>query len=917
MLNFDLDLVALTETWLNSSVHDNEICSDMQIFRRDRSVELTGKKQGGGVLLAVKNNYVAEVFDIFDRDIEAICVKLKLNQFKCLYVVVVYFVPGARPESYRTFYNCIETKLLDQECIIVGDFNLRDYVFNNNSECVCDFKSFLNFNNYAQVNSIRNVNNVLLDLVIVSSSIRCCGVDTGKDPLLPVDQHHPALTVCLNCESQQYECEQIGNTKFNFKKANWDLMCELLRLQDWQALYECEDVDGSVDAFYGIVNNIFVQSVPRSTQVGKVFPVWFNGNIIRLVKTKERYFRRYKKYKTSYWYGKYSETRKIIKVKIKQAHNEYLNQVSDSLYNNPKFFWTYVKTQKSCQSMPMSLYYEGQSFVGSKSIADGFAMFFGSVFSPSEQLLLTTGPQNVPKDYFCSNPVTAEEVALAIKKLKGNRAIGPDGLPGYIIKGCIEFFRGPLLDIFNKSLKYSTYPGFWKCSKVIPVFKNGTRHEINNYRPISIVCSVSKVFEIVIFNRIYGEVKGIISLQQHGFLPQRSTLTNLTSFVQLIHKHLNNKAQVDVIYTDLEKAFDKIKHSVILESLESMNVTDNLTKLIKTYLCNRVQFVEVKGARSRPYNSTSGVPQGSNLGPLLFVISINGISRVVKHANLSLFADDLKLCLEILNKNDCELLQSDLNNVSEWCDKNGFKMNVKKCVMMNFTLNRNIIEYDYVIGDHVLSKTDEHKDLGICMDPSLNFIQHMTDTINDAHKVMGFIVRSTQHFNVDVCLKLFDSLVLPKLEYGSIIWSPQYEVWIKSVERIQRKFLKYMFYKKFGYYPPQGYNHQHLLSIFNRLSLENRRVKACLVYLFKLIKNCINSPDILAQLPFSINQRNNRNKNVFYLNFPRTNLYKNSPLYRMCSLFNKYANEIDIDTTSLRQFISVIDNKIVETQARV
>lgn len=235
---------------------------------------------------------------------------------------------------------------------------------------------------------------------------------------------------------------------------------------------------------------------------------------------------------------------------------------------------------------------------------------------------------------------------------------------------------------------------------------------------------------------------------------------------------------------------------------------------------------------------------------------------------------------------------------------------------MTFSLKKNVISGQYKLSDNLLERSSTHKDLGVQLDNSLNFTDHIITQINAAHRTMGFIIRSTKHFNVDICLRLFDSLVLPKLEYGSLIWSPQYEVWIRSIERVQRKFLKYMFYKKFGFYPQRGYNHQQLLSIFNRLSLENRRTKICLIYLYKLLTNRVDNAEILSQLPFSINFGNTRHNKTFYLEFPRTNLYKNSPVYRMCRSFNEYAGNLDLDTISLRQYVQILEYKLFETQAQ-
>lgn len=914
LLNHNSDIIVLTETWLNSSVYNQEFNTDKIIFRKDRDQKLTGKKQGGGVLIALSKTFTAEQCDIFDNDLEALCVKVRLDQREFFYVVVVYFVPGCSLDFYRRFYHCIETNLLDYRCLILGDFNLRELVLDVCSVPICDFKSFLAFTDFLQINTVHNVFNVLLDLVIVSPHLQGSFVEIGDDPLFSVDQYHPVLSIEISLNHRQEECDQIKNKKFNFKKANFEEMYRLLKTINWESLYTCYDVNECVTKFYRTIDDIFVKCVPMSTQVGRVFPVWFNGEIIKLIKAKQRFFKKFKRTKISFWRDKYREYRQKIKLKIKKAYAEYKSNAELNLYSDPKYFWSFIRNQKNDADLPAQVCYNNISVSGAKNIANMFAQYFGSVFIPDTPMCQRQDQVSL-KSYFCDRAFSRSEIREALKKLNGNRSVGPDGVPGYIIKGCADLFVEPLLHIFNRSIQTSTYPRDWQMSKVIPLFKKGAKHEVINYRPVTILNAASKVFEIALFNRLYDEIKHNISECQHGFLPNKSTLTNLITFSQFVHNAFNNKKQVDVIYTDMEKAFDRVKHSHIINSLYQNNVTSNLIYLLQSYLINRQQYVEVRGARSDIYTSTSGVPQGSNLGPLLFLIAINDICSNISNSKTLLFADDFKIYREITSIEDCICLQRDLENVVDWCSANAFKFNNKKCSTMSLTLNRNIVHYNnYNINDTQLQRSKNEKDLGVMVDCNLGFTDHIINMVNEAHKTMGFIVRSTKGFNVECCIRLFDSLVLPRLEYGSIIWSPQYEIWIKTIERVQRKFLKYMFFKKFGFYPNQGYNNCLLLKQFNRLSLENRRIKICLIYIYKILTNRINCPEILSMLPFFINVGNTRQRIAFKLEFPRTNTYKNSPIYRMCNFFNIYASDLDLALVNLKDFTKVIEERLYASQ---
>ena len=910
MLTNDYDIIALTETWLNDTVFSAEFSSeDRLIFRKDRDRAITGKSQGGGVLIAIRNNYTVTELKLFNDEQEAIGVKVDLNNNYFLYIVLVYIVPNSPNSTYELFFEKMENLLIDKtnsELVILGDFNIPSYV--NQLSCnenLNTLRAFLSFNNLSQFNQITNSNSVILDLVI--ASFDNVEVQKDSDPLIPIDNQHPCLSICLETKSTIEYCKYVPSARFNFKKADFGLMYSLFKTQKWDTLEACSDVDTAVDIFYSLLNEIFLKCVPKTIQVNKKYPVWFNKTIISLIKLKYNYFLKFKQYKSQYWKQKFNSLRNLIKHKIKISRAKYILDVQKSLRSDPKFFWSYIKGLKDSPDILEEMTYENQIFKGSQHISEGFAKFFKSVYINDDDPCCTT---SAPRSHFCEKSLSIENIYNAIKKIKGNRAIGPDGVPAYIFKGCNNFVVKPLQFIFNLILRTSVYPQKWKTSKLIPIYKSGTRQDIKNYRPISIVCAVSKIFEVLVFDLLFDEISNKINSSQHGFLPRKSTFTNLASFCQFVHDAINNKSQVDVIYTDMEKAFDRVRHCYIVNSLTDMEVSSYLVNLIQSYLSFRFQYVEVKGSRSVIIKCTSGVPQGSNLGPLLFLAAINNIMNNLGKVKGLLFADDFKCFFQINSVEDCETLQRDFCSVSNWCEANGFNLNVRKCSCMSFTLNRNRITYNYKLNNSSLKRVDQQKDLGVIFDSSLSFTEHIVSKIESAQKISGFISRNTKEFDVNLSLYLFDSLVVPVLEYGSIIWSPQYNVWSTIIERVQRKFLKCLYYRLYGIYPERGCDNDHLLGVFGRLSLDKRRLKLCMCTMFRLLKNAIDSPELLAQLPFVVNRINSRNSNVFYLTCPRTNLYKNSPIYKMCHTYNLYAASIDIDLTNYKQFKKLIDEKL-------
>ena len=350
-----------------------------------------------------------------------------------------------------------------------------------------------------------------------------------------------------------------------------------------------------------------------------------------------------------------------------------------------------------------------------------------------------------------------------------------------------------------------------------------------------------------------------------------------------------------MVLTDFSKAFDKISHTIILEKLKIFGLTDNFLSVFTSYLTGRSQYVQYNGYKSMPFVATSGVPQGSNLGPLLFLIFINDISEVidVKH---KIFADDLKLYMSIRSPEDCYRLQDSVDAMQRWCVKNKLLLNPGKCSVMTLTKKLSPTLHEYSIEQDVLSRVDSVCDLGILLDSKLSFSNHIEKMVSEATRMLGFILRNCKSFNNTDALKtLYFSLVRSKLEYASLIWSPVYAKYSLMVEQVQRKFLKYLSFKEDNVYPERGINNELLLQRFNIESLQKRRDMQAVILLFKIINGTTTCPSLLEQFNFLIPRISARASTCFYLPAARTNTMLMSPVHKMCSKYNRIASHCDLD----------------------
>ena len=324
--------------------------------------------------------------------------------------------------------------------------------------------------------------------------------------------------------------------------------------------------------------------------------------------------------------------------------------------------------------------------------------------------------------------VSESEVLKALKKIKPKFTKGPDNIPAFIVKDCAHIFARPLTIIFNLSLKSQKFPDVWKFSRLCPVYKKDNKYNAENYRPITIICNFAKVFEFTLNVPLTRHVQNQIVTNQHGFVSGRSTETNLTCLTQYVSEKLDDNKQVDVIYTDFSKAFDRLDHGILVQKLDKLGLSLALLNLITSYLEDRRQYVEYHGFRSFDVLARSGVPQGSVLGPLLFNIFINDIVTNLDVQSL-LYADDLKIFYVIETEEDCSKIQNNLNKINDWCVLNQLPLNVAKCSAFTFCRARNCVTYNYYLNDQELKRPDTIKDLGVTFDRSLSFNEYKFDYI--------------------------------------------------------------------------------------------------------------------------------------------------------------------------------------------
>lgn len=333
-----------------------------------------------------------------------------------------------------------------------------------------------------------------------------------------------------------------------------------------------------------------------------------------------------------------------------------------------------------------------------------------------------------------------------------------------------------------------------------------------------------------------------------------------------------------------------------MSKLKYYGIHGNLLNWIKSYLFNRTQRVTVQGYKSFSYFSTSGVPQGSHLGPILFLIFINDISNHIKYSQCSVFADDLKLYKIINTQEDVEALQTDLDSVIHWCSTNKMNINASKCLYIKFTKKRNVNPSSYAVDNQTLNTAPSVRDLGVILDKKLNFIEHIDNITTRAWKVSGMVKRTCKDFKSPASiLTLYKALIRSVLEYASPIWNPYYNIHINRIERVQRSFTRFLAYKDPNC-PYRADYHTRLLH-FNLSSLEMRRKICDLKTLHKILHGQVCCSNVVQRININVPRSIPRHPNykIFFPSCTGTNVGKYAPLNRLMGTYNELLLRGDID----------------------
>ena len=425
-------------------------------------------------------------------------------------------------------------------------------------------------------------------------------------------------------------------------------------------------------------------------------------------------------------------------------------------------------------------------------------------------------------------------VQKLLSKINPSKASGPDQIPNLVLKECALEISPAVTILFQTSLNSGKLPDDWKNANIAPIFKKGDRHKAENYRPVSLTSVLSKILEHIICRAMldHFDKHKVLTNVNHGFRAGYSCETQLAVTIDDLSRNYDKNLQTDIAILDFSKAFDTVPHDRLLHKLESYGVRGPLLQWTEDFLCTRKMRVVVDGESSSETDVLSGVPQGTVLGPLLFLVIINDLPDCVK-STTRLFADDCLLYRAINCLADHLALQDDLKKLEEWAKDWGMSFNAKKCYILSL---RQKTTFYYQLNDTILQEVKTNPYLGLNISNDLSWTNHINGVCKKASATLGFLRRNLHNCPKETRRAAYVSLVRSLLEYGSTIWDPYIQGDIDNLEKIQRKAARFI---------TRDYKSKHPGSMTNMLIdldlpiLQQRRKELRLTFLFKIAEGLV------------------------------------------------------------------------------
>ena len=662
--------------------------------------------------------------------------------------------------------------------------------------------------------------------------------------------------------------------------------------------------------FYTMFNVSF-PSLPISCKVSnkRSLNPWMTSELINACKKKSKLYKIYRRYKNTVARTKYKLFAKQLKIILLNAEAKFHAEEFCKSKNNVRQTWRNINNllkKTNINNFQGSFKIDDHKVTDKKIIADAFNTQYtsvgiklsNSIINREGTIFDAMGPTVL--NSICFTPTDSFEIQTIIKNLPNTSSAGPDEIPTCVIKAASPYIRNILAHLINLIMETGVFPDSMKQARVVPIYKSGEKDLVANYRPISILNTFSKIIEKVILTRLsnFFETHNILSNKQFGFRARHSTYMPLVLFIDKISQN-KEKSRVSIaVYLDLMKAFDTINHQILLKKLNHYGIRGLPLSLIDNYLKNRSQYVIFDNVMSDTLPITTGVPQGSILGPLLFLIYINDFVNVSKIGDVFLFADDTNALYSGCNiENLIHDVNADLSLISRWCDINKLSINKNKTKAMIFGVHaKETVIHDIMIDGVKIEFVTQCTFLGVEIDSKLTWKKHVQKLCTNISSVIGVIYRIRDKINTKTAWMIYDALIASQLNYCNIVWGCGYKTDLDSLYVLQKRAWRLCLRL------PRRTDTQLLLIKSNRPSVYDLNNILVTNFVYSAINKILPSIfDTFFTLTRNIHTHDSRRKSNLQTVLATSNVRKFSLAVRGVSLWNSLPDDVK-ESPSLAQF---------------
>ena len=589
----------------------------------------------------------------------------------------------------------------------------------------------------------------------------------------------------------------------------------------------------------------------------------------------------------SEWLAYRSMRNKTTSLLRESKRNYYFKQIDENKSDSGKL-WKTLKSSLSLNKKGINadcIETNGKILHSKREISQGFAKYFRSAVAKIRASLsyLFFQPQSSPiqvNTSFKFSTISFDFVCNELRNIKKNKSTGLPNMPARMLKDGCHILAKPLTDMMNRSLAEGSIPTEWKHATVTPIFKSGSKTDPSNYRPISVLAVFSKILERAVHRMVYAYLQEnkFLSMQQSGFRPLHSTTTCLTDITNSLLSNMDKRQLTGMVFLDLAKAFDTLDHTKMLQKLSNLGFSSSAVQWFNAYLSDRTQSIKVDNVLSDPLPIQYGVPQGSILGPLLFIIYINNISSVVNYCRVQLYADDTLLYVSSPSVNVIESkLSEDLERIITWLNGNYLFLNYEKTKVMlvgthqrlskvtNFTIRAMDADDQQI----TLERVYVFKYLGVILDPALTWNDHIDYVAKKISSRLGLLRRSRKILPRQACVILYNAMILPLFDYCCVIWD--------SCGKTNQQYLDKLQKRAAGIIEGHRVNQTDLIHTLSWQSLKLRRA----YHICLLVHKCLNNmaPEYLLDefhRSGELHTYNTRNRYLLRPPAARTSKYQSS-----------------------------------------